>query len=1220
MKKIFLTSLLICSMLSLIFFSSINASAAGDINNDISNEKLSYEYGDYDNYTNSDYLVSKYSGFTIHDYESRLWHTTVSYGLSLIINEDDPIIEIIPKDFFRFRGSYLYIGYDYAFFINTKERTDSSNLCEIMIIDIIQSYDLASPSSPSQVVQTIKPIFQAEYLFLGSSFDYSNSIVDNLKCENKSNQSSVVVPLPKNNRPDFKQINKFYLTNVGFQACLANSQHLNQTDSGYKATDDNGSFFTRSDMYFNGVGKKDYSKYLAIAKSLVGMINIKGVSLGNVIGAIDILVASMEIAQSDNLRIEQSYGECYKEIAYTSKNEQIVNYGYLLKAFSNTLTYEKEAPVLFGTHSGDQYVTNKFTINTTSDWRTLINSSISFKVVDDETKEMASSKGYYQQELRSIEYKSISNEIVTSGYHLSNMKDYFQFSSEKTSYYSFSINNSSKILVYDANYNPISNINGFYKMVKGKKYIVEVLSTGVEGVFNLSTKMITNAQINLISLSGQEEVYIKYVPSLDDLYCFTTPSGTSIELFDSNENLIATSTNNNLSYFLNKNYNYYLLIKNNTSNKVNLNLIQNNIEKVQLSTTINKTKYSGDLFFAFQASTSATYYITAFDNVMLEFYLKNSSIPVSYSIKKSKEINANRYTIYLNAGDVLYIGKRNLNSASIKFNISYTSQYVSWYYNNSKVTGNQVVMKQDTSAYIYAAIGNETLFVKPNLESFSSKNYEFDPASGLLKVLSTAIPTELTDAPNRIFFSFEDDIYSLDIYVVANISVNLSTDYSQYMQTDKQNGVTFSIISPNANDRFIIHFVFVYSNKSETKEYTNSTPARSGTIYIDLTDANSYSKIQATVKVKFIEYIQKENGVERKLKVWNSVHTSVTDKQSKITVNDLPFNTMFAGGNGYSQPFEITNERHLNNIRYATREYREDGSSFYYVQDSFVVKNSISLYKYSEWKPLPTFKGGKISGESAATLIANMALGENKSNNNVGFIRALYNGKISNLHFINARVSVSSLDSTIMTGNGIIVGTVGNSSIVNCKVSSSKIEIGSSVQYMDSTKVRGAYYSYTGGICGTVIESTISDCESDVSVSSYGYTGGIAGGSFSSSIRNCIVRNKLYLKHITSYTINSDNDNRCLGGIVGLASSGSVTYCTSYAELYYSSNAQCKDKKLKPRIGLIIGLNQYGVNLSNNTSDVEKEIDAGNLQSWWEWFTTYNQKEYVKNAAYGKIE
>ncbi|MDE7105627.1 MAG: hypothetical protein K2O22_00500 [Anaeroplasmataceae bacterium] len=46
---------------------------------------------------------------------------------------------------------------------------------------------------------------------------------------------------------------------------------------------------------------------------------------------------------------------------------------------------------------------------------------------------------------------------------------------------------------------------------------------------------------------------------------------------------------------------------------------------------------------------------------------------------------------------------------------------------------------------------------------------------------------------------------------------------------------------------------------------------------------------------------------------------------------------------------------------------------------------------------------------------------------------------------------------------------------------------------------------------------------------------------------------------------------------MGLASGGSVKHCTSYAELYYSSNAQCRDKKLKPRIGLIIGFSQYGV-------------------------------------------
>lgn len=93
-----------------------------------------------------------------------------------------------------------------------------------------------------------------------------------------------------------------------------------------------------------------------------------------------------------------------------------------------------------------------------------------------------------------------------------------------------------------------------------------------------------------------------------------------------------------------------------------------------------------------------------------------------------------------------------------------------------------------------------------------------------------------------------------------------------------------------------------------------------------------------------------------------------------------------------------------------------------------------------------------------------------------------------------------------------------------------------------------------------------------------------------------------------------------MGGIVGFASSGSVASCTSYADLHYSSNAQCKDKNLKPRIGQIIGLNQSGVNLNSNAVEADKEIDSGNLQSWWEWFTTYNQKAYVKNESCGKIE
>ena len=70
MKKMLLTSLLICSLLSLLFISSIKVNAwEGNINNDISNSKLSYNYGDFDNYTDSEYLLSKYSNYTIHDYK-----------------------------------------------------------------------------------------------------------------------------------------------------------------------------------------------------------------------------------------------------------------------------------------------------------------------------------------------------------------------------------------------------------------------------------------------------------------------------------------------------------------------------------------------------------------------------------------------------------------------------------------------------------------------------------------------------------------------------------------------------------------------------------------------------------------------------------------------------------------------------------------------------------------------------------------------------------------------------------------------------------------------------------------------------------------------------------------------------------------------------------------------------------------------------------------------
>ena len=111
--------------------------------------------------------------------------------------------------------------------------------------------------------------------------------------------------------------------------------------------------------------------------------------------------------------------------------------------------------------------------------------------------------------------------------------------------------------VYDSNLNPLTCLNGFYKIEAGKKYLIEVLSIGTEGKFKLSAIMIKSSEINLITLSGQEYVYVKYTPTLNDLHSFLTPGGTCISLYDSNGNRIGSSTNNKLTYFLNKNYFFY---------------------------------------------------------------------------------------------------------------------------------------------------------------------------------------------------------------------------------------------------------------------------------------------------------------------------------------------------------------------------------------------------------------------------------------------------------------------------------------------------------------------------------------------------------------------------------------------------------------------------------------------------------------------------------------
>lgn len=92
---------------------------------------FSFEAGDFDSYTNTDSIIDNY-------FESISRANGVDYGVvfqstsrmindQLVVDADDPITQLVPKELFENEGKHLYIGKEYGFFVYTFP--DAFRLC-----------------------------------------------------------------------------------------------------------------------------------------------------------------------------------------------------------------------------------------------------------------------------------------------------------------------------------------------------------------------------------------------------------------------------------------------------------------------------------------------------------------------------------------------------------------------------------------------------------------------------------------------------------------------------------------------------------------------------------------------------------------------------------------------------------------------------------------------------------------------------------------------------------------------------------------------------------------------------------------------------------------------------------------------------------------------------------------------------------------------------------
>ena len=146
------------------------------------------DYYTTEDYTNDDYLINsdlkitqyadsmkhetqKYTVLSKNFSDNGLYTSTIKYaGGVLVANNDDPIVQIIPKSLFKQENDgIVYVGREYGFFIKTEPWTDGVLLSTVSVFDIINEYN--EDYLKAQVRFGVKNLFQREFVYFEKTLD-----------------------------------------------------------------------------------------------------------------------------------------------------------------------------------------------------------------------------------------------------------------------------------------------------------------------------------------------------------------------------------------------------------------------------------------------------------------------------------------------------------------------------------------------------------------------------------------------------------------------------------------------------------------------------------------------------------------------------------------------------------------------------------------------------------------------------------------------------------------------------------------------------------------------------------------------------------------------------------------------------------------------------------------------------------------------------------------
>ena len=681
--------------------------------------------GKYDDYTERDearMTATSSHVFEIEDYKAMIYPL-----FTTVYTQDNPIVQIVPRELFTHRGEYFYVGAEYGFYVDTRANTEAGNISTVFVFDI--ESDLSLTDTDFAAI-TIKPLFCYDYYYLTSqnNFTFQQELYQDGEFIGYYTEDDMSYTIPATGVNDivvaaqfcdsrvssliqYQENCNYFLKDIAVRANMFNEYHPNIGDDAYSAYADDGSFFTSAQTEFvatnaqlsDNLPLEFVGATLGLLLDIVPVVSDAWDVMTTGLSFVEYALALGDMGGSgttvSNVVTDTDYILTESEM-FNSKQSQIDNYGGLIKqAYAGIMS--DETPVLFGTKA-NHYLQARFKVSHSGSvpWQTRFATGMALQMVklghNDVVREVATYEGINTtgRSLRDdAEYISL-NVGENAFYQLPDGTANFVFTPLHDSHYFFTAG-------FDGEYDievtrdgaDVETVyeNGGYTvpMESGKTYYITVDTADKSEVINSTVYLdykTFDGDFALYMDNGQE-MYIKYLTGDKGAYHMTATDGVIFgRTYDESGNIADFDGEAAHKDFITSGQETrYMIIRNDGTSGVKQFSCQSASEW-QPTVEVNQ----GTKMFSFTADEDGSYIFYCVEQpnwLSVSFYNSEGVIIGDTSVVETSAGTVLGYVVQATANTTIYITIKSINSQSqtLHFNIDLMKNVAEWYVNGEPV-------------------------------------------------------------------------------------------------------------------------------------------------------------------------------------------------------------------------------------------------------------------------------------------------------------------------------------------------------------------------------------------------------------------------------------------------------------------------------------------------------------------------------------------------------